>query len=231
MKHNPVILLLKKKLSYFFPFTRRIPTMYNGTLEINWYDGRKMLDSPRANYSYGSLQRILRFGLKKTGRKFFGNVLVLGLGGGSIIDCLRKEFRHQGAVTAVELDPVVIDLALNEFHHRYDERLEIICADARQFVNTEVRQFDLVIVDLFHDDRVLEELYRFPFWENLAKLVSPNGIIIFNAAVGEPGCEFMETLNELSSLDFRIERYDRVEGSNTLLLLTLNQEELWNAIP
>lgn len=56
---------MKRFLSYIWPITKRIESAVNGTLEITWINGKKILDTKNANYSYGSLQRILKFGLSK----------------------------------------------------------------------------------------------------------------------------------------------------------------------
>jgi hypothetical protein len=41
--------------------------MVSKSIEITWTNGELVLDSENTNYSYGSLQRILRLGLKSIG--------------------------------------------------------------------------------------------------------------------------------------------------------------------
>ena len=82
--------LLKRLLSYLFPFTRRVPSPVSGHLEVTLYNGRKVLDSATANYSYGALQRVLRYGLQQLDLVQVRSILLLGLGGGSVIQTLRK---------------------------------------------------------------------------------------------------------------------------------------------
>lgn len=72
---------MKKLLSYLFPITKKISSNINGELEITWADGKKYLNSLHANYSYGSLQKILDFGLSKVNFHQEANLLLLGLGG------------------------------------------------------------------------------------------------------------------------------------------------------
>jgi hypothetical protein len=53
------------------------------SIEITWTNGELVLDSENTNYSYGSLQRILRLGLKSIGFDKIikmNHVLILGVG-------------------------------------------------------------------------------------------------------------------------------------------------------
>ena len=56
-----------------------------------------VLDSKNTNYSYGSLQRILRLGLKNIGFDKIvpmDHILVLGVAGGSVIKTLVEDFNE-----------------------------------------------------------------------------------------------------------------------------------------
>ena len=44
---------MKKILSYLWPQTTKFPSDHNGNLEVTLYNGKKMLDSKNANYSFG----------------------------------------------------------------------------------------------------------------------------------------------------------------------------------
>ena len=103
-------------LSYIYPITKKVESKYNGTLEITWHNGKKYLNTKNANYSYGSLQRILRFGLQKIDISQCENILILGLGAGSVIETLLKELKYENFVTAIEIDPVIIYIAKKEFN-------------------------------------------------------------------------------------------------------------------
>ena len=116
---------MKRLLSYIYPVTKTIESKYSGKLEITWYNGKKHLNSANANYSYGSLQRILKFGLKKINLSRINSVLILGLGGGSVIETLRQDFNYPGQIEAVEIDPVIIDIAKTEFGIEQNETLDV----------------------------------------------------------------------------------------------------------
>jgi hypothetical protein len=76
---------MKKLFSYLWPSTRRFSSEINGILEVTYINGKKVLDTKNANYSYGSLQKILEIGLTKVDLNKVDNLLLLGMGGGSMI--------------------------------------------------------------------------------------------------------------------------------------------------
>lgn len=209
---------MKKAFSYLFPFTRKIQSEYNGIVEITWSNGRKILDSAHTNYSYGSLQRILKFGLTKIDLQKSSNVLLLGLGGGSVIKTLREEFNFRKKITAIEIDPVLIDLAANEFDIKTNEQLDIINGDASAFVQNTSDIFDLIIVDLFIDNQVPEIFYSTEFWANITRITSTNGYVIFNASVSQPSHNLLSNLIIFLKKSFSIELFTKVESTNTILI-------------
>lgn len=210
---------MKKTLSYLWPTTRRFSSEINGTLEVTYINGKKVLDTENANYSYGSLQKILEIGLTKVNLKDVENILLLGMGGGSIIHSLRNTFEYTKNIVAVEIDPAIIKLAKDEFGITTSEKLQIIEGDAFQFVKTSKEKFQLIIIDLFIDTNVPPIFYGKEFCENTAKLLKKNGSLIFNIGINlEKKSKTIETLtsNFGNSLEFQI--LPKVNGTNTLMV-------------
>ncbi len=108
------------------------------------------------------------------------NVLVLGLGLGSIPTMLEKNFGKKYHYTAVEIDESVIYLASKYALPKLESKIEIICADAFAYVMQCEQQFDLVCMDVFLDDIVPEAFEDILFLEKLKQLVHPDGILLFN---------------------------------------------------
>lgn len=145
-----------------------------------------MLDTAHANYSYGSLQRVLAYGLRFTQPETATHVLVLGLGGGGIVQTLRQTPEFAAAITAIELDPVIIQLADEEFDIRPDAKLDIVCADAFAWVATApAESFDLMVIDLFLDLALPAGLGTSGFWEHIWRLLAPSGYILLNTLTAE----------------------------------------------
>ena len=210
---------MKRLFSYIYPVTKTIDSKYSGTLEITWFNGKKHLNSENANYSYGSLQRILKFGLTKVDLDTINSVLVLGMGGGSVIETLRKDFNFNKPIEAVEIDPVVIEIAKTEFGITEDEHLKIHCIDASEFVKTNTKLFDLIIVDLYIDLTVPTQFLSTAFWDLVLKSKSTKGTIIFNASVKHSNHEKINTLvNYLKTKVFKVQVHENVNKTNTIVI-------------
>ncbi|GAB4478374.1 MAG: methyltransferase domain-containing protein [Thermoflexibacter sp.] len=209
---------MKKLLSYLFPITKKISSNINGELEITWVDGKKYLNSLHTNYSYGSLQRILDFGLSKVNFHQEANLLLLGLGGGSVLKTLREKHQHKGKITAIEIDEVVIQIADKEFGIKQDENLTILCTDAMGYVQQCQQVYDLVIIDIFIDDIVPIQFFQVDFWEKLSLLIQKNGYFIFNAGIHQIEEEKFSRICTQLATYFDLTRHEQVEGANTLLV-------------
>lgn len=210
---------MKKILSYIWPITRKFPSEFNGTLEISYVNGKRVLDTKNANYSYGSLQKILEIGLTKVNLKSVENLLLLGLGGGSIIQSLRETFEYQKNIIAVEIDPEIIKLAKDEFGISPSNTLQIVQADAFEYVKTSKNKFQLIIIDLFIDTTVPSKFFKKEFCDNVSKLISINGELVFNIGVNlEKDTEIASSIIDNFGIKFKFYSLKKVNGTNHLLI-------------
>ena len=212
--------MLRKLLSYLYPLTRKVPSAINGPLEVTLVNGRKVLDSRSANYSYGSLQRVLRHGLRQLELAGVRQALLLGLGGGSVMETLRAEFGYAGHLTAVELDPAMIAVAAREFGVVAGPDLAIVCADAFAYVRTApALAFDLIIVDLSIDSAIPPAVFSLPFWRALNRLLRPGGQVLLNAIHAEAHRALTAALRgHAAALGLKLTVLERVEKINQLVL-------------
>ncbi|UPL48566.1 spermidine synthase [Hymenobacter sublimis] len=184
---NKLLTTLRYWVSYALPLSRRINSRYSGPLTVELHRGRKVLNAQYANYSYGPLQQILRYGLFIMAPNPTVPVLVLGMGGGSVIDTLRRERKHTGPITALELDPAIVELAATEFDIRPDAQLHIVCADAFAWLPTApAAAYGLVIIDLFIDLTLPHQLSEAGFWQQLRRVLQPGGAVLLNTLVQAP---------------------------------------------
>lgn len=180
-------------------------------------NGKKILNSKNANYSYGPLEKVLDHGLSLSKAEKSSEILVLGLGGGNVLELLRKKFKYTGKITAVEIDPAVVKIALTEFNINQFEPLELVCEDALEYVQRSSAQYGLIIIDIFIDIHVPLHFFSPAFWNNITILLQDKGEVIFNAGIGNSHLAEIETvLREVNSIDLK--KLEDVMGTNTLLL-------------
>ncbi len=211
---------MKKIISHVWPLTKRISSQINGTLEVTWINGKKVLDSQNANYSYGALEKVLNYGLSQIDIQNTAEILLLGLGGGSVIKSLYNRFNYKGRITAVEIDDTVIQIAKNEFDIKENKHLHIINTDALKYVKHSKTCYDLVIVDIFIDQKVPEPFYEKHFWQQLIQLLNPNANVLFNAGILLKDTTKIELLKSTFANDIYWTQYNNVEGVNTVLIGT-----------
>ena len=179
--------LLTKLLSFFIPITIfKQNSSVSNSIEITWSNGQLVLDSKNTNYSYGSLQRILRKGLQTIGFeniKTLDSILVLGVAGGSVIKTLVNEVEFKGEIIGVEIDADVISLANKYFKLDEIPNLTILIEDANKFVQKSNKTFDLIIIDIFHDNCMPGFLFETAFIENTISHLNPCGYLLFNTMI------------------------------------------------
>lgn len=212
--------MMKKLLSFIWPQTTKINTDFNGVLEVTWINGRKVLDSKNANYSYGTLQRILETGLSKIDIKNSQSTLLLGLGGGSIVHSLKNKFDYNGTLDVLEIDEKVIAIAKNEFNLSHFDNINIFNCDALDFVNTCTSNYDLIIVDLFIDQEVPTPFLTETFSNTLSKMINPKGTVLYNLGINlDKQDKPYQVINYFKKqTHFTCTVLEQVTGTNTLLI-------------
>ena len=187
-----------------------------------------VLDSENTNYSYGSLQRILRKGLKNIGFdkvKSMENILILGVAGGSVIKTLVDEIDCKGKITGVEIDADIVELANRYFGLNEIPNLEIVIDDAFEFVLKTKEKYDLIIIDIFQDTTMPNFLFEKFFMDRIGFLLNVNGFILFNtmlldAAQNQRNEKY---LAEFNNKPFKVGKLPRIEQHNELIIVEKTQ--------
>ena len=216
--------MLQKLFSYLIPVNiYKKKSDVSQSLEVTWNNGQLVLDSKNTNYSYGSLQRILRKGLKYIGFeriKRFENVLVLGVAGGSVIKTLVEEVKFKGKITGVEIDKDIVAIAEKYFGLSKISNLEIIIEDAFEFVLRTKDKYDLIIIDIFQDITMPNFLFQDFFINHINLLLKVNGFILFNTMVinekdNQRNAEYKSKFNG----NYSLRMYPKVEVHNELFTI------------
>ena len=179
--------MIKRLLSFLLPVKiHQKKSVYSKNLEVTWNNGYLVLDSENTNYSFGSLQRVLKKGLKYIGYERiqnFESILVLGVAGGSVIETLKKEVKFEGKITGVEIDAAVVELATKYFGLGNYNNVSIVIDDAFEYVLKTKEKYDLIIIDIFQDTTMPNFLFEDFFINRINFLLNVNGFILFNTMV------------------------------------------------
>lgn len=175
-----------QKLKYWFSYIHEFPvelvkSPVSGSLSISYYKGRYLLSSLNSIYSYEDRYTSFRtvFERLKPEGRLIKKTLILGYGLGSIPLILSKRHGVHCSYTGVDSDPVVLALA-KKYNPFTSPALNLICADAYDYVMNCKEQFELINVDIFVDDVTPPQFEKEEFLVNLKKLLSKNGLLIFS---------------------------------------------------
>ena len=217
--------MIKKIFSYLIPIKiYETKSSLSKSIEVTWANGELVLDSENANYSYGSLQRILRLGLKNIGFEKIvpmKHILVLGVAGGSVIKTLVDEIKYKGKITGVEIDPEIIKIANTYFKLDEIENLEIVIDDAFEFVLKTKTKYDLIIIDIFQDTTMPNFLFETFFINRVCSLLKSHGFILFNTMLlnESQNLRNKKYVSEFYKDQFQIKTIPRLEVHNELILI------------
>lgn len=136
--------------------------------------------------SGGIIKNIWNYTLKKVAKVLkvdrVDKVLVLGLGGGSIIEVIKKCW-PEAKITAVDIDPVIVKLG-KKYLGLAKHEIEIEIGDAERFLKDyrlkTKDKFDLVCIDLYVGDEYPKTLETKNYIQLVRTVLASGGIAVFN---------------------------------------------------
>lgn len=108
-----------------------------------------------------------------------GSILVLGGGAFTLPAHLADEYPGT-QVDVVEIDPQLKTIAKQYFNYRDRPNVAIIDADARTFLQGNTKQYDIVLVDVYHELSIPYTLTTTEYARYLRKAVKDNGVVMAN---------------------------------------------------
>lgn len=172
------------KLASYFVDIKLEETMsdYSGQLELLYRKGRFALCTKNAVYSYDDLYINFRRSFEQLDLDAHNikEVLILGLGLGSIPLLLEKKFKKKYRYTLVEIDQKIVNLANKYTLKELDSFYSVICIDALDYIQSCSKAFDLVAIDIFIDDQIPSVFESKQFLENVKKVLLPNALLMYN---------------------------------------------------
>ena len=217
--------MIQKLFSYLIPvkiFKKK--SQRSKMIEVTWANGELVLDSENTNYSYGSLQRILRYGLRNIGYEAIlkmDHILLLGVAGGSVIKTLVDEISFKGKITGVEIDPDMIKIANEYFYLNEIKQLEVVIDDAFEFVLKAKDKYDLIIIDVFEDIKMPNFLFESFFSGHICSLLQSKGFILFNTMILDESHNVRNRkyISEINAQLFTAKMLPRIEVHNELIII------------
>ena len=123
-------------------------------------------------------------------------VLVLGLGGGTVVRLVNKKW-PRAKIVGLEIDGKIIKVAKRFFGLSEVENLKVIKANALGYFRVLAggyKKFDLILVDLYLGDKFPKEAQDEKFFKSLEKILKKEGEVVFNRLKTDETEEFEKAL-------------------------------------
>jgi spermidine synthase len=111
------------------------------------------------------------------------NVLMMGLGGGSI----QRAYEHyypDVRIQTVELDPMVVEVAKDYFRFKESSRQKVAVADGRVYLRRHREKYGAIIMDAYSTSRygsyIPHHLVTREFFELAFERLTENGVLAYN---------------------------------------------------
>ncbi len=158
------------------------------------------------------------------------NLLLMGLGGGM----LYHQFKRQGFnVDVVELDERIKDLAIKYFE--VDSTINITIDDARHFINTSKKKYDVIVLDLFHNETPPEQVPTIEAFNKLKTMLSPKGMVLMNFygyIEGEKGKAARSVIKTFETAGYIVTTFAQPghEAYRNLMICATHTTPNWNSV-
>lgn len=116
------------------------------------------------------------------------NIVIIGLGGGSIPKYCYSYLAHS-SVIVTEINPHVVALRDVFRIPPDDERFRVFCEDGASFVRRAADCIDVLLVDGFDDNGQAAQLCTQSFYDDCARSLSPDGLLVVNLVIEDPFLE------------------------------------------
>ncbi len=108
------------------------------------------------------------------------NMLMIGLGAGTVPKQLTKAYGSQVHIDGVEIDPTIIEMGRKHFDMN-EPNLNAIAEDGRYYLITSAKKYDIIGVDAYKQPYIPFHLTTKEFFQQVRDHLTPNGVAVINA--------------------------------------------------
>lgn len=113
-------------------------------------------------------------------------VLIIGLGAGSMVRFLER-YEPDLLIEAVDIDPVILEVATNYFGTRESKNVKLIAADGLRYIREVNTSYDVIYMDAFlkpsmstDDTGVPLQMKTVDFYREMQDKLAVGGAVVFN---------------------------------------------------
>lgn len=175
----------KRLFSYLYPVRIKDGKgEQNPVLELYLYRNQYQLATADALYSDGTRYKPMLVAFKALDDVLpkVKTVLVLGTGLGSAVQILADK-GYNPEYTLVDYDNTILKWAIELLPPKVSAHIEPVCADAKAFIETNTKTYDLLIIDVFISRVVPAFVTTADFLKKCRRSINPGGNMVLNYMV------------------------------------------------
>ncbi len=119
-------------------------------------------------------------------------ILLFGLGGGDMVRQLHFQ-RPDSQITAVEIDPAIVEISREYFDLPDSDKVTIKIDDAAHFLHQDSQHYSMMLIDIYSGKEVPALLQQPDFYQRCHQQLEDNGVLILNLLTSNAD-KFKQTL-------------------------------------
>ncbi len=152
-------------------------------------------------------------------------ILMIGLGGGTIIYQINKLYPNKTKMDVVEIDPKMIKLA-KEFIKDDIGKANIILDNGIKFLENNKKSYNLLFLDAYDGDKIPDEFFDEKTIDNMAKALTTDGILAVNYAMSFKAIVLRQNFINKLKKHFKVYLVNNPMGSgNTIILCSKEMDK------
>ena len=145
------------------------------------------------------------------------DIAILGLAGGTAARQYTAAYGSGVQITGVEIDPDILDVA-HRYFHLDEPNVHPVVADARYWLDTQARQYDVVVMDAYRQPYIPFHLTTREFFSEVRDHLRPGGVAVVNAGRTRTDYRLVDAIaSTMAAVYPSVFLVDVPEFSNTLV--------------
>ncbi len=153
------------------------------------------------------------------------NILMIGLGGGTIVYQIKRLYGKKVQMDVVEIDEKMIELA-EDFIPEDIKKVNLFLEDGIKFLRRNKKKYELVFLDAYDGDKIPDEFLDEKTVESINNALTEEGVLAINYAMSFKAIVFLQNyINKLKKY-FKVYLVNNPLGSgNTIILCSKKMDK------
>lgn len=155
-------------------------------------------------------------------------VLLIGLGGGTVVHQLVKLFGNKVSIDAVEINKSMVELS-QYFLPKKAGNVRILIEDGSKYIKRKQNVYDILVLDAYEGDHIPDVFFTEEFIADAASCLKKDGIMAINYALSLTALVYLENYLKKLRTKFKVYTINNPFTSGNMIILCskeMNRDEI-----